>query len=490
MIKPMDMRFKLYLTLAAIGTISLVGGLVMIWYTYQAQQLLTDILEKNIAAFQSAEAMENALFNQKGVVTYYYLDNDPAWLKELNGYRELFKKHLNDARLLHLNSDQMEALRQIEERYGGYMRVKDQVIDHYQNGRRDDGAKLHRTIRQEFTEVLKLCENYKQLQTDGIRATQEKNAREARRLRHIALAAAALSTSLVILLSVILTRQILNPLFMLLASTSGSACVDRSGNIVSALSDSVEGLIRNADQIQQDLDKSREHLAQSEKLAMVGKLAAGMAHSIRNPFTSVKMRLFSLNRSLRLTSAQKEDFDVILEEIRHIDTIVQNFLEFSRPPKLVMQRISPSAIVDATLQLLSHRLKSYSVTTEVRRRFDLPAVTADPEQVKEVLVNIIVNACEAMADGGRILIEETVEGAQGEPQAVLRISDTGPGVSPPDREQLFQPFFTTKDDGTGLGLSIARRIMEEHGGSLSLCAPFNGGACFLLTFPLHRGERP
>ena len=110
-----------------------------------------------------------------------------------------------------------------------------------------------------------------------------------------------------------------------------------------------------------ELAKSREHLLQAEKMAMVGKLAAGMAHSIRNPFTSVKMRLFSMGRTLQMTLAQKEDFEVISEEIRHIDTIVQNFLEFSRPPKLVMQSISPSTVVDNTLQLLAHRLKSYEV---------------------------------------------------------------------------------------------------------------------------------
>ena len=100
-----------------------------------------------------------------------------------------------------------------------------------------------------------------------------------------------------------------------------------------------------------ELEQSREHLLQSEKLAQIGKLAAGVAHSIRNPLTSVKMRLFSLERTLSLSAAQKEDFDVISEEIRHIDTIVGNFLEFSRPPKLKIQKASPSEVVDMAVQL-------------------------------------------------------------------------------------------------------------------------------------------
>ena len=143
---------------------------------------------------------------------------------------------------------------------------------------------------------------------------------------------------------------------------------------------------------------------------MVGKLAAGVAHSIRNPLTSVKMRLFSMKRSLELSASQKEDFEVISEEIRHIDTIVRNFLEFSRPPKLKMQRISPSDVVDLALSLLHNRLESYGVEVKLIREQRLPEIWADPEQLKEVLVNLVVNACEAMVGGGAITIQEEEEG--------------------------------------------------------------------------------
>jgi signal transduction histidine kinase len=107
------------------------------------------------------------------------------------------------------------------------------------------------------------------------------------------------------------------------------------------LSLSVRGLIEDVDTTHSELEKSREHLFHSEKMAMVGKLAAGMAHSIRNPFTSVKMRLFSLSRSSNLSDTQKDDIHVISEEIRHIDTIVQNFLEFSRPPQIKNAKNQP-----------------------------------------------------------------------------------------------------------------------------------------------------
>jgi signal transduction histidine kinase len=303
-------------------------------------------------------------------------------------------------------------------------------------------------------------------------------------LRIVVAAVALAGFLLALALALMLVRQILNPIAQLLAATFSGGAVRHPDNVVAALSQSVEGLIQNVDQTQSELARSREYLLQAEKMAVVGKLAAGMAHSIRNPFTSVKMRLFSLARTLRMTPAQKEDFDVISEEIRHIDTIVQNFLEFSRPPKLVMQSISISTIVDNTLQLLSHRLKSYDVTIELSRPYQLPLVQADPEQLKEVLVNLMVNACEAFEQhGGRIRIEEKVVKSDGRRQVMVRLSDSGPGIDPDLGEQVFQPFITTKEDGTGLGLSIAQRIVDEHGGRLKLESAPGQGAIFVIILP-------
>ena len=224
---------------------------------------------------------------------------------------------------------------------------------------------------------------------------------------------------------------------------------------------------------------------QSEKMALVGKLAAGMAHSIRNPFTSVKMRLFSLSRSLDLSKTQKDDFEVISEEIRHVDTIVQNFLEFSRPPKLKMQQISPSLVVDMVIQLLKHRLKSYDVKIKVVRKQMLPKIEADPEQLKEVLVNLVVNACESMKKGGVIVIRENEASSKPfDRMAVIRLSDNGPGIPHSILGKVLQPFFTTKEEGSGLGLSIAARIIEEHRGTLDITSKEGEGATFIISLPL------
>ncbi len=235
---------------------------------------------------------------------------------------------------------------------------------------------------------------------------------------------------------------------------------------------------------QAELDESNKNLRQVEKLAMVGKLAAGVAHSVRNPLTSVKLRLFSLERSLTLAPRQQEDFAVIADAIRHVDGIVSNFLEFSRRPQLRLEQVTVSAVVDATLQLLESRLAVFPVSISLRRSPNLPEVCADPEQLREALLNILLNACEAMDYSGNLAIEETLLSAEdGSRYVCIRVQDSGPGIPEDVLPEIFTPFFSTKEQGTGLGLPIAKGILEEHGGDLQVSSSPRTGTIFTLMLP-------
>ena len=401
-----SLRTRIYVILVALVLITMAGGMVTVWYTYQMEHLLTAVTEKNIAAFQTAEALEIALVNQKGFVSYYFIEGDPEWLRKLGEFRQIFKERLKDAMHMAESEREREALYRIKTEYAQYISIKDRVISYYQAGNRDAGVALHRQVRDLFFTVLEFCHTYKEIHEERILQVKSDNKIQAANLRIIAITAVCAGFLLAILLAFVLGSQILGPVRRLTAEVGSEGDTALAGDEVKALSHSVRGLIQNVDHTQSELQKSRESLLQADKMALVGKLAAGMAHSIRNPFTSVKMRLFSLNRSLKLTDTQKEDFDVISEEIRHVDTIVQNFLEFSRPPKLKIQSVSPSMVVDQAITLLKHRLKSYDVEVTIEREQYLPEIDADPEQLKEVIVNLVVNACEAMERGGSIVIQE------------------------------------------------------------------------------------
>ena len=448
------------------------------------QNIFNTIVTHNLVAFNMASSLETALVNQKGFVTYFFLDNNLKWLRELNRYRQIFQIQLTKSQKLAQDDNQRKTIKQIADDYGKYVTLKDRVIDLYKKGERSEGMLLHKSIRKLFFKIIDLCETYKSKHLEQIQEARLNGEHNAKLLRSATVVTIVAQMLIAAGLGLLLIHQILMPVYQMLKNTTKNSPAVHSKNVVSALSRNINGLLENIDQAQQELEKSRENLLQAEKMALVGRLAAGMAHSIRNPFTSVKMRLFSLGRSLRLEATQKEDFEVISQEIRHIDTIVQNFLEFSRPPKLVMQPISLSTIVDNVLQLLSHRLDSYGVKVDVIRSKHLPEVMVDPEQIKEVLVNLIINACEEMQAGGTILIDEQIRIEKGSQKALISISDNGPGVSASYAEKIFQPFFTTKDEGTGLGLSIASRIIREHGGSLSLSDDSGSGATFIIQLPL------
>ena len=482
-----SLRARLFSILATLLLISFTGAGIMLWYTYSMEELLTSIIHKHLASYEAAEKLETALVNQKGFVSYYFMDGNADWLRQLGEYRQIFKERLLEARKLAENGLQQSTLLKIEQEYNRYVAEKDEVINHYRQGRTQKGAQLHESVRASFFTILDLCEDYKEIHKKRVMQAKKKSHTRAYHLRIIAAMAVGISGLLVAGLIFFLINQILSPVRQLAREANRNAPKNRTANDIKSLHHSVHGLLEDVDTTRQELEKSREHLLQSEKLALVGKLAAGMAHSIRNPFTSVKMRLFSLSRTLKLNDTQQDDLDVISDEIRHIDTIVQNFLEFSRPPRLQVQHISPSTAVDQALQLLTHRLKSYKVDVSLHRNESTPAILIDPEQLKEVLVNLIVNACEAMSHGGSITIRESVDTITGlGNSARIEVSDNGPGIAEEITEKIFQPFFTTKEEGTGLGLSIAARIIEEHGGRLEVDSTQGQGTTFRILLPIER----
>jgi len=462
---------------------TLAGGLVTIWHNEAMDALFTSLVDNNVRSFQAAGELEAALLMQKGFATYYFLDGNTEWLQQLDRYHQTFLEWLQKARQSAYTDAMRELIQEIDTRYGRYYEDRNQVIQFYREGKRDEGARLHPAVRLQFNELSNLCNRYQLIQEYAINRARTESQGRARFINTLALVIMPSVVVLALVLSYILLKQILEPIRRLAIETGPPNPVKVGSDEVTALSRRVHSLMEDVDQAQTELERSQEYLLQSEKWAMVGKLAAGVAHSIRNPLTSVKMRLFSMERHLHLSSTQKEDFEVISEEIRHIDAIVRNFLEFSRPPKLKMARISPSEVVDMTLQLLRHRLDLYGVKVEVKRLRLLPEILADPEQLKEVLVNLLVNACEAMPGGGQVAISEEVRaGAEGR-AVVLKVSDNGPGIPQSIQDKVFQPFYSTKEEGTGLGLSIASRIVEEHGGSLNVASRENEGATFIITLP-------
>ncbi len=479
-----SLRSRILLLLVALIAANLIGAGLSIWYTDRARGIYESTIEHDFQALMAAQGLETALLMQKGLTTYFFLNSDPAWLEQLISYEQDFSQFMDQARASTRAPGSLKMLNQIESEYLHFTHARDHVIALYKAGQREAGARLHWSVRDRFSRTFTLCEEFKNTYQERVLKARTHYNHEARLISLVTLGTIPGVFGLGLVLVYILMKQVLIPLRRLVV---GSGLVERDAvpaDEVKALSRSLHNLMEDRDNAQVKLEKSRESLLQAEKLVLVGKMAAGVAHSVRNPLTSLKMRLFSLERSLSLDPLQREDFEVIAEEIKHIDTILNNFLEFSRPPKMRFQLVSPSDVVDNTLQLLRHRLQSGNVDIELRRAEPLPQTAIDPEQLKEALVNIILNSCEAMVDGGTITISEEL-GVMDQVgrMMVIRVADNGPGVPKSISDDIFSPFFSTKEEGSGLGLAISRRILEDHGGWLSLKSKEGYGAVFSLAVP-------
>lgn len=484
----LGLRSRIFILLGILVAVNLIGALVTLWYVQRTQILFSETMEQGAEALDAAQEMQRALLSQRGYVSYYFIDGDESWLELLAQAKQDFETWWRTSFDMADTKEERNLLFSIESEYVRYSVLKERVINLFKEGARERGVELHSEARKRFFEVNNLSLQFKQRQKQNISTLIQEYRNKFKLLSWLAWSAIPAAAILGLLLAVIIMRRVLAPIHRLTdvlssrldKSTRGAEVLDE----VEYLGDKIQLLLQDVGQAQDKLAKSREDLLQAEKLATIGKLAAGVAHSVRNPLTSVKMRLFTLERNLPSTPETREDLEVISEEIDFIDTILKNFLEFSRPPKLKPQPLSLSSVVDQTLQLLRHKLESMQINVDVNREAPLPKVLGDPDQLKEVLVNLIINAMEAMGEGGSVNITE--EDGVMEPYgrvSILRVTDNGPGLPNNVRAHLFEPFVSTKEDGTGLGLAISKRIVEEHGGWLHATSETGRGTTFVIGLP-------
>jgi signal transduction histidine kinase len=234
------------------------------------------------------------------------------------------------------------------------------------------------------------------------------------------------------------------------------------------------------------LVQSEALLERQEKLATLGTLAAGIAHEIRNPLTSIKARLYTLGKHIKGNPPGVADADIISGEIARLERIVQDVLSFARPSE-PQRNIAPAgAALREVHSLMAGTLEKTGVRL-VLEPDDGLLVSMDLALIKQVLINLIRNAAEATADGGAVTLRVRAGRAvlQGRERAVaiLEVADTGKGIPPEVEARLFDPFFTTKEAGTGLGLAIAARIIEKHGGLLQYQTQVGRGTVFGIVLP-------
>jgi two-component system NtrC family sensor kinase len=286
-----------------------------------------------------------------------------------------------------------------------------------------------------------------------------------------------------------LTRWLAKPVAALVEGTRRVAEGDLEHRIPGERNDELGLLCDAFNRMTERLKESRLLLLRSEKLSSLGKLAAGVAHEINNPLTGILSFAEDLKEDLPEDDPKQEDLDVIVRESLRCRNIVRRLLDFSRPEAPEFERVALNQVTRQSLALVSRQAGFQNVRVELLLEPELPFVYAEAGQLQQIVLNLLVNARDAVGRRGTITITSRSH-SYGD-RVELVIDDSGPGVPEELQEKIFEPFFSTKRDrGSGIGLGVSRSIAEAHGGHLLVARSPAGGARFRLILPTRRPDEP
>ncbi|MBE9535694.1 MAG: sensor histidine kinase [Proteobacteria bacterium] len=234
----------------------------------------------------------------------------------------------------------------------------------------------------------------------------------------------------------------------------------------------------------QKLQDSFAQMRKVDRLSALGELSAAMAHEIRNPLGSIKGGIEIIEEGFDKNSRKYEFVDIIKKEIARLDRIISEFLTYARPRPPHKSMNSINEIINSVVALLGREADRQGVKVSLGLSADIPEIMMDGEQVKQAILNVLLNAMQAIEVDGAVTVNTCMK------DAMLQVSvrDTGKGISEKEAEKLFDPFFTTKEKGTGLGLSISYQIIKAHSGDIEVVRPEGGGSEFIISIPADDGE--
>jgi two-component system, NtrC family, sensor histidine kinase HydH len=507
--KRAGLLLKVGLPIIIVSSVLLAVGIVGAWHVHRLHKNSAEVLAVNVANIRAAEELEIVIRETRHRLYRFLATGNRTHLDDVPALRVDTEHWLKEAERSAATPREQELVAAIKLGYAHFVEEFSRLAELDPGGEIDfDEMKaLARDVLE--NEVLVYTHEYLDLNEQEVTRNVEQNQQIARRLMlglvllGVCGSAAGLLAGYGIAVGI---RRRIVQLGVPIRDVAGKLN-DVVGPITVSADpgfDDLEQVLQNVSDrvatVVAQLERSQREMLRRVQLAAVGQLAAGLAHELRNPLMSMKFLVQSAVDRPERAGLDGRDLEVIDEEMERLEHLVQTFLDFARPPQLQRREVDLNSVIQQTVQFVAPRAERQATALEYEPSEQPIAIEADVAQVRQVLLNLLLNSLDAVRDGGRVQVEASHNGragatGNGQPSSdgdhagwvSIRVSDTGCGLPKGSGERIYEPFFSTKETGIGLGLPISKRIIEDHGGEILAADCKEGGAVFTILLPA-RGE--
>jgi two-component system, NtrC family, sensor histidine kinase HydH len=486
----MNRRILIQLTAPTvlIGAVLFGACMASVWLINHLQANLAQILQQNVASLEAAQELEIQLRQLRFHSFLLIIDPTDKRRELVERDHAGFEKAMSKVRQAATQPNEKALVQQIEDDYQRYRDALAASPTPLTTKPLDLG---HWADEHPIGYLQKPCQELLQLNKDEMNETARKSETISNYAQVSMLLAGLLGPVSGLIVGFGIARALMRSIARLSVRLEDArAQLDQevasvrlsAGSDLGELDRQLDLVIGRIRAVAEQVQRQQQDLLRSEQLAAVGQLAASVAHEIRNPLTSIKMLVGAALRSPATQTLTADDLAVMYKEVGRLEQTVQALLDFARPPPAQRQPADLRAIIADALSLVRARARQQGVQLELEQPNAPVVASVDCGQLNTVLVNLLLNALDALPQGGRIDVRLRDSRV---PQ--ITVEDDGPGISPAVLPRLFTPFASTKATGTGLGLSICRRVVQEHGGTITAANRPEGGARFTVALPQAEG---
>jgi signal transduction histidine kinase len=488
---------KFSVVIVSVTVLAVATSVVAILDARRMGDLMQKSVVENVSSLYVVKSLEISLRDENAALSAYVMDDgNRQWLKDLQQARKRFDYWMIETRKTAFTPIEQQLLDGAEDVHRKYARLAEEVVEKY------DAAGISpvrlivlRDLTKLYRQAEGLCDQFADTNQHYVDADRVRAQEQVGRTTWVVTLLAGTTMACGALLAWLFSHNVLLPLRRMVADArsfthrGAREGDDSPGDELRAIGAYLQILMSDVTDSRINAQESHEQFLNAEKLAAVGRLAAGVAHEIRNPLNSIRLWLFAIEKVMGSGAQMEHELHMIADEIERLERIVRHFLEFSRPPLLKPRAVCLPLLLTKTLDLFMLRAEEQRVRLHYEKTGDLPPVMGDMEQLQQVLLNLVGNALDATPEGGEVRIDTAMEtDAASRTMVAVRIHDTGSGLPEEIRERIFEPFFTTKRDGTGLGLCISAQIVAGHGGRLAVASSSPSGTTFVLWIPATTAE--